>query len=213
MLTGIMATLPLNLFAAGDPAASSELQFVRHSLDECCWIDTCDRAVVGADALFAELETGLDWHRRQRLMYGTWYDEPRLSASGPRDRHVLPAVIDDLRTILSTRYQRAFEGLFCNLYRTGADSVAWHADRVGRTDLDPLVAIISLGGPRTFAIRPFGAGAATRLTLYSGDIVVMGGATQHHWQHAIPKCAAAAPRMSLTMRAGGPPFSVRLGSG
>ena len=34
----------------------------------------------------------------------------------------------------------------------------------------------------------------------AGDLVVMGGATQHRWEHAIPKRAHAGPRMSLTFR-------------
>lgn len=205
--------LPLDLFAAGEPALGTDPTLVRHHLDSCSWVDVADRAVEGADTLFAELETGLDWHRRQRLMYGTWYDEPRLSATCSLDDPTLPAVIGDLRSWLSAHYQRSFEGLFCNFYRSGADSVAWHADRIGRTDIDPLVAIVSLGGPRVFAIRPFDVGAAVRFTLHSGDVLVMGGATQHHWQHAIPKCAEAPPRMSLTMRAGGPPFSSQVSEG
>ena len=34
-----------------------------------------------------------------------------------------------------------------------------------------------------------------------GDLVVMGGACQHEWEHTVPKEAGVAgPRMSITMR-------------
>jgi len=31
-------------------------------------------------------------------------------------------------------------------------------------------------------------------------LVVMGGRTQHEWQHTVPKAAKAGARMSITMR-------------
>ena len=37
-----------------------------------------------------------------------------------------------------------------NYYRSGSDSVAWHADKIGIHEVNPIVAIVSLGGPRTF---------------------------------------------------------------
>ena len=165
--------------------------------------------MVGADDLFAEVQTRLDWYRGRRLMYGTWYDEPRMSARHKMSDAVVPNVIPAAARTLSVKYGRRFSGLFCNYYQTGQDSVAWHADRIGRTKVDPLVAIISLGGPRVFAMRDQrrskdkALGASTlRWEMRSGDLLVMGGATQHHWEHSIPKVKAAPPRISLTTRAG-----------
>ena len=162
--------MPLSLFASGAPHCR-ELLPRRHQLDETSWIDLFTDAVGGADALFADLEAAMSWHRGRRLMYGTWYDEPRLTATDPQPGAVVPPVVDEIRAELTQHYGRSFEGLFCNFYRTGDDSVAWHADRIGRTELDPLVAIVSLGGPRTFAMRPFGGGVARR---HGGDRARMG---------------------------------------
>ena len=75
-----------------------------------------------------------------------------------------------------------------------------HSDREGRSILDPMVAIVSLGGPRRFGLRPKGGGASHGFTLYSGDALVMGGACQHRFEHRVPKMASAAPRMSLSFR-------------
>ena len=201
-----MAALPLTLFASGPPVVEGG-EAARLQLDACCWVDVLRGYVGGADQLLADLEQTMAWHRGRRLMYGTWYDEPRLSASEAGPGRSAPAIIEEIRDELTDRYRRSFRGLFCNYYVDGHDSVAWHADRIGRTEVDPLVAIVSVGGPRTFAMRPHGGGESYRIGLHSGDLLVMGGATQHHWEHSVPKTRSAPPRISVTMRASGPPLT------
>lgn len=90
---------------------------------------------------------------------------------------------------------------FC-LYRYGSDSVAWHGDTIGRSRTeDTMVAVISLGASRTFALRPKGGGAALRLPQGHGDLLVMGGSCQRTWEHAVPKTTApVGPRISVQFR-------------
>ncbi len=198
-----VSPLPLSLFGSGEVGLNPDPRFCRHQLDPCCWVDTVDGLITGADSLFAEVQANFDWFRGQRLMYGNWLDEPRLTARLELADRLVPPVVAAAAQALGRHYQRRFDGLFCNYYQNGRDSVAWHADRIGRTAVDPLVAIISLGGPRTFAIRDqSGSSASSRWIMHSGDVLVMGGATQHHWEHSIPKVADAPPRISLTTRAG-----------
>lgn len=202
--------MPLTLFGSGSPQIRNGWSLARVELDPCCWYDHCHRFVDGADTLLGELTEMVEWRRGRRLMYGTWHREPRLTGSHARDQQHLPPAVDDIRQALTERYDRAFSGLFCNYYETGQDSVAWHADRIGRTEIDPLVAIVSLGGPRGFRLRPQGGGPSQKIQLCSGDLLIMGGATQHHWEHSVPKTRHAYPRISVTMRAGGPPLSLRV---
>ena len=51
-----------------------------------------------------------------------------------------------------------------------------------------------------------GTGGPVAHTLRSGqgDLVVMGGRTQHDWQHTVPKERHAGARMSVTMRHSSP---------
>jgi alkylated DNA repair dioxygenase AlkB len=79
--------------------------------------------------------------------------------------------------------------------------VAWHRDRELRALGDTLVAIVSLGGPRRFGVRPRGGGTATYLSSGWGDLPVMGGACQRDWEHCIPKARRAEPRLALMFRA------------
>lgn len=197
--------LPLTLFGTGPARVVERPRFRRHQLDPCCWVDQVEGFVFGGDSLFAEVEQRFTWERGRRLMYGRWLDEPRLTSRLELDDEVVPPVVAEAAAMLGGHYDRPFRGLFCNYYRDGADGVAWHADRIGRRVVDPLVAIISLGGPRTFSMRDrSGRSPAVRWSMRSGDLLVMGGATQHHWEHSIAKVAAAPPRISLTTRAGWP---------
>ena len=190
---------PMTLFGHGEPSVRAGWTPERITLDPCCWVDHVPGFLTGADQLLADLEIHMEWFRGKRLMYGQWHDEPRRTSTEAHGDQ--PVAIEAIRSELSAHYDMSFQGLFCNYYESGDDSVAWHADRIGRTEVDPLVAIVSLGGPRTFRMRPQGGGSSWSISLESGDLLVMGGATQHHWEHAIPKVAHAAPRISVTMRA------------
>jgi alkylated DNA repair dioxygenase AlkB len=156
--------------------------------------------------LFDLLVTALPWRSDRRVMYERLVDVPRLTASLAVDDPSLPPLVTDMAVSLSSHYCEHFDRLGANLYRHGSDSVAWHADRVGRVQIDPLVAIVSVGGPRRLALRPKGGGSSIGFDMRSGDLLVMGGACQHRWEHRVPKVAASPPRISLTFRHGlGPP--------
>ncbi len=147
----------------------------------------------------AELAETAAWTQRVRPMYDAMVTEPRLVTGWGREG--LPQPLECLRASLSHRYGLTFDSVHVNLYRSGTDSVAWHGDTVRKVLRDPLVAIVSLGEPRRFRLRPRGGGQAIgSFALGGGDLLVMGGATQHAYEHSVPKVAAAGPRMSVTFR-------------
>ena len=97
-----------------------------------------------------------------------------------------------------------FRSVGLNLYRDGNDSVAWHGDRIARDRARATIAIVSLGEPRPFRLRPKGSDGtrATSVTYAAGngDLLVMGGSCQRTWQHSVPKVRRAGPRISVTFR-------------
>jgi alkylated DNA repair dioxygenase AlkB len=198
--TEVMAMLPLSLFAVGEPTLADHAPLARHQLDPACWIDYASRWLEGADALLDSLVRDLPWRQGRRLMWGSWVDEPRLTTS-VRLGEATP-LLRAMARALAAVYGVPFDSCWCNYYRDGHDSVAWHADQEGKLRRDPLVAIVSLGGPRRFAVRPRGGGPQRPFVMHSGDLLVMGGAMQHRWEHAVPKCATAPPRRSVTFRHG-----------
>jgi alkylated DNA repair dioxygenase AlkB len=191
-----------SLFAVGEPEFAEDMVGVeRLWLDATTWVDHGPRWLRGADELFTELAAGLCWHQRTVPMYDRLVREPRLTwwwSEGDDGRP--PTVLDAARHELSRWYGRRFDSIGCNYYRTGADSVAWHADRIRFHQEDPLVAIVSLGSPRPFLLRPRGGGRSRSFLLGHGDLLVMGGACQHDWEHTVPKVASAGPRISVSYR-------------
>ncbi len=174
---------------------------VRHALDARSWVDYCPGWLGGSDALFDELLAAGDWQQRTRRMYDGVVAEPRLTA-GWSSSGVAPVALGAMCATLSEQYGVTFDRIWVNLYRDGRDSVAWHPDRNGAVHRDPLVATVSLGARRRFQLRPRGGGRIV-LTLEPGcgDLVVMGGACQHDWEHCVPKTARqVGPRMSVTLR-------------
>jgi len=66
-----------------------------------------------------------------------------------------------------------------------------------------MVAIVSVGDPRRLALRPrdrTDGSAALSFEMGHGDLLVMGGSCQRTWEHAVPKVAAAGPRISVQFR-------------
>jgi alkylated DNA repair dioxygenase AlkB len=174
-------------------------------LDRGAWLDHAPGWLAGSDALFAELVETAPWQQRTRHMYEKVVDEPRLTAWWRDGEAGLPQVILEVRDLLTARYGVRFDSVGCNLYRDGRDSVAWHGDTVRKKMAEPLVAIVSLGEPRRFLLRPRGGGRSRRFDLGGGDLLVMGGTCQHTWEHTVPKVAAAGPRLSVTFRHSAPP--------
>jgi alkylated DNA repair dioxygenase AlkB len=177
---------------------------VRIDLDQRSWVDHAPGWVRGADRLFEEVLAGRDWEQRSRRMYDQTVREPRLTAPWTKGSgHSLePPVLEDIRVVLSERYRRDFDSVGFNLYRDGRDSVAWHGDRIPEEIEDPIVALVSLGEPRRFLLRPKGGGKSRSFLLGRGDLLVTGGQTQRSWDHSVPKVARAGPRISLAYRHG-----------
>jgi alkylated DNA repair dioxygenase AlkB len=179
----------------------------RVTLTDGAWVDLRRGWVSGADELFARLMESVPWRAERRMMYERVVDVPRLLCFY-RDGETLPdPLLAEARATLDRHYGPELGEPFTTaglcLYRDGKDSVAWHGDTTGRgSSEDTMVAILSLGTPRTLALRPRGGGApALRYEVGHGDLLVMGGSCQRTWEHAVPKSARPlGPRISVQFR-------------
>jgi alkylated DNA repair dioxygenase AlkB len=176
----------------------------RLALDEQSWVDHAPGWIRGSDVLFEQVLGTRRWAERTRWMYDHRVLEPRLTdpwslaAGTPLE----PTVLDEARLALSARYGVLFDSVGFNLYRDGRDSVAWHTDRIEEETVDPVIALVSLGEPRKFLLRPKGGGTSVAFWLGRGDLLVTGGATSRTWEHTVPKIARAGPRISVAYRHG-----------
>jgi alkylated DNA repair dioxygenase AlkB len=189
-----------NLFGGGEPRLDPGLTGLRRiPLTRGAWLDHVPGWIEGHEALFAALRETTRWHSQRRPMYERVVDVPRLLASLPDDGPGHP-VLGEAVEVLSRRYRLPLDRISLAYYRDGRDSVAWHGDRLGRLAADTVVAIVSVGAPRRFLIRPATGGPSRAFDLGWGDLLVMGGTCQRTWQHSVPKTALAGPRISIQFR-------------
>jgi alkylated DNA repair dioxygenase AlkB len=171
----------------------------RRKLAGGAWVDVVPGWCDGADDLFARLLDETPWGpQRSVRMYDRVLPEPRLTHRWRLDD--APDELASMARVLSERYGVAFTQVGANLYRDGADSVAWHGDRVARELPEAVVALVSLGAVRPFRLRPAGGGSSVGFRPGPGDLLVMGGSCQRTWQHAVPKCRGVGPRISIQFR-------------
>ena len=173
-----------SLFDGGSPVLDVSYTGIRRIvLDDRSWVDYCPSWLAGSDELFD-------------LLAGEAQGE---STGGP-------PILRDMASALTGRYGAGFDRIRVNLYRGGADSVAWHGDRSRLVMTRPLVATVSLGARRKFLLRPRGTSRALhRLEPGHGDLVVMGGECQAEWEHTVPKTKQpVGARMSVTIRHSAP---------
>lgn len=205
-----MLALQSSLFDTADFPTLGDLERRhRRFLDETAWLDLVPGWACGSDEVLDTLLHEVPWRAERRQMYDSVVDVPRLTCFyGEGD--VLPhPLLTTMRERLSQHYAGELGEPFVTaglcLYRHGEDSVAWHGDRIGRSrDEDTMVAIVSLGSARHLSLRPRDGGRSQRVALGHGDLVVMGGACQRTWDHAVPKTSAAVgPRVSIQFRVAG----------
>ena len=178
-------------------------------------LDAAFLAPAEATALLAELTAGVAWRQEPIRLFGKQVMQPRLTAwygdpaatyrySGLQLEPLpwLP-VLQRLREQVEAAAETRFNSVLLNLYRTGQDSMGYHADNEPELGPAPVIASLTLGATRTFRFkpRPGVAAGALSLPLTSGSLLLMRGPTQQNWLHALPKTARpVGPRLNLTFR-------------
>jgi alkylated DNA repair dioxygenase AlkB len=192
--------LQVPLFGHSEPRIDVQFTGIRRiPLSAGAWVDHLPGWLDGHEVLFDVLWRTTRWAHHRRRMYERVVDVPRLVASLPDDGPGHP-VLADAVAALSARYGIRLAHVSLAAYRDGRDSVAFHGDRLGRLSPDTVVAIVSVGAPRRFLLRPRTGGPSRAFDLGWGDLLVMGGTCQRSWEHAVPKVAVAAPRLSVQFR-------------
>ncbi len=210
--TALQTNMQTSLFGSGEltcgTLTASPQQLDEHSslVFEPGWLQ-------GSDAVFDQLRDEMAWRAMERPMYDRIVAVPRLICSvDPRSLDGAHPLTEITRALESAVHGR-FSSVGLNFYRTGDDSVAWHRDSIHKTGRPGTVALVSLGSPRTLAMRPHAshpskAAETTGITpatvrrwrLGHGDLFVMRGRCQHDWEHCVPKERAVGPRISLAFR-------------
>ncbi len=167
-----------------------------------------------ADHYFNTLSSITQWRQDPITLFGKTYPQPRLTALYGNNghsysysgitmeplafNHIHLEILNLLKHVCNTR----FTTVLLNLYRDGQDSNGWHSDDEKELGDNPVIASLSLGAERVFHLKHKKRKEARyRFTLHHGSLLLMQGATQHHWQHQLPKSKKIQePRINLTFR-------------
>ncbi len=194
------ASYQATLLGGTEPVVAPRPSFDRIALDGRSWIDVSREWLLGGDTLLDALVECVDWRQGRRKMWDRVLDDPRLSRWYHRDEAIPHPALALIGAALEARYRVHLSGPALNYYRDGNDSVAPHADRELRVLDDTLICIVTLGARRPFLVKPKVGGRSLDVAPGSGDLLVMGGAAQLGFTHAVPKVAHAGPRVSLSWR-------------
>jgi alkylated DNA repair dioxygenase AlkB len=167
-----------------------------------------------AEVLFAGLREGIPWSVHRIRLFGRDVDSPRLSCwigdpgtgytySGTHFApHPWPVALRAMRARLAGELRVDFNSVLANLYRDGRDSMGWHSDDEPELGAQPVIASLSLGSTRRFVLKHRrDPSRKFALELPHGSLLLMRGATQANYRHALPRTARpVGPRINLTFR-------------
>ena len=167
-----------------------------------------------ADSLFEALRRSIAWSQEEIIVFGqprlvprlvAWHGDPGTGYTYSGTFHEprpWTAELATLRRKVESLTGHTFNSVLLNQYRDGRDGMGWHADDEPELGTHPVIASVSLGATRRFRMRHRrNAVEPLTLPLTHGSLLLMAGATQHHWVHAVPKTATpVGARINLTFR-------------
>ncbi len=167
--------------------------------------------ITAPDAVFAALQSKLEWQRRgstpRSEYYVNWFGSiPYTYGRGAGVREYLPGPsipeIDEMRSQLNAQLNTTFDVCFLNRYHNQSDQLGWHADDSPEMDDARPIAIISLGVEREIWFCPQdNKQDVSRLKLEHGSLCLMPAGMQDTHFHRIPKAGfQCEERISLTFR-------------
>lgn len=195
------------------PAAPAPLALALPGADLLYWPSLAPG--IDSATLLPALHAAVAWRQESITLFGRTHLQPRLIGwmgdpgcayrySGtlwePAPWHPL---VESLRRTVETQTGARFNSVLLNLYRDGQDGMGYHSDDEPELGPEPAIASLSLGAERPlhFRHRRDREEPTRRFPLADGSLLLMRGATQANWKHAIPKTRRPiGPRLNLTFR-------------
>lgn len=160
-----------------------------------------------ADHYFGELRGQCAWQQKPGI-FG--HMQPRLISSygdsgvsyrySGGDYQALPwtSTLLEIKNRIEA-VQGKFNYCLLNLYRSGSDSMGWHAD--DEPEMGNVIGSLSLGAVRKFRIRHIVTRETQTFLAGNGTLIIMAGTMQEYWQHEVPKTKLpVGERINLTFR-------------
>ncbi len=167
-----------------------------------------------ATDLYLDLLREIPWQQDNIKVFGKEHVQPRLTALFGNDAKPYSysnitmqpkpwnLLLQKIKYHVESVAEINFTTVLLNYYRDGKDSNGWHADNEKELGLNPTIASVSLGSERMFQLKHnTDRSLRQNILLENGSLLIMKGATQHHWKHQIPKTSKPiGGRINLTFR-------------
>jgi alkylated DNA repair dioxygenase AlkB len=166
-----------------------------------------------SNILFEKLLQTINWQNDEVKLFGithitarkmAWFSENnrpykyagRMKYAAPFTKELL-----DIKTKVESLTGETYDSCLANLYHTGQEGMGWHADNEAEIVKNSAIASISLGAERMFHFKHRSENEKLKFNLENGSLIVMKGAIQQHWLHAMPKSMKIlTARINLTFR-------------
>lgn len=162
---------------------------------------------------FEALLAQIPWEHDEVFLFGkrivtqrkmAWYASKAIPYSYSNStKNALPwnDVLTEIKSKIETLTHEKFNACLLNLYHDGNEGMGWHSDDEKSIVPRSTIVSVSFGATRKFAFRNNKDKSQISVILESGSVLIMKGATQNEWQHALMKSKKVkSPRINLTFR-------------
>lgn len=162
---------------------------------------------------FEALLAQIPWEHDEVVLFGkhivtqrkmAWYASNAIPYSySNATKNVLPwnDLLTEIKLKIEALTHEKFNACLLNLYHDGNEGMGWHSDDEKSIVPQSTIVSVSFGATRKFAFRNKKDKAQISVVLESGSVLLMKGATQSEWQHALMKSKKVkSPRINLTFR-------------
>lgn len=162
---------------------------------------------------FDKLLHQIQWKNDEAIVFGkhyitkrkvAWYGDKNYSytySNTTKQAFLWTKELLELKHLVERISGVQFNSCLLNLYHDGREGMAWHSDDEKSLGKDTVIASLSLGATRKFEFKHKVTSEKESVILENGSLLIMKGATQTNWLHALPKSTKVKhPRINLTFR-------------
>lgn len=166
-----------------------------------------------ASEILKNLLIEIIWENDRLIIFGkerimsrktAWYAVDNLSYSYSGTTKIAKLFTPTLKLlveILNQKLNLKFNACLLNLYHDGNEGMGWHSDDERELVKNGAIASLSLGEKRKFQFQHKVSKEIINLELENGSCLLMSGAIQKYWKHALPKSKKYQNlRLNLTFR-------------
>ena len=167
-----------------------------------------------ANRIYQQLRQEIQWQQEEIHIYGKTHLIPRLQCwiGDPQysyrysGKTFFPfpwsSTCKRLLNRLNDVSDVQFNSVLANWYRSGMDHMGWHSDDEPELGPEAVIASLSFGDCRDFALRRVGETRQhSKIPLSNGSLLLMRAGMQQRWQHSLPqRKKQSSGRINLTFR-------------